>query len=200
VFPPASGYLLDLAPKDLEKVIYFAAYMITWVDEDSRHRDLPTLQNQIDMERKQIEQPPRCGRRPPRQEAGGGPQAALEAEGAHRRRRRRSCETQAEKEMGNLRKSADRELDRLEKVWDRFKSLKVSDLEGDDESLYRDMVAPLRSLLRRFDGCARRSSSVCRDFDLEVRSPRCCASSSSHRQGPAQDPRPQAAQGRQRRS
>ena len=39
--PSRLGYLLDLAPKDLEKVIYFAAYMITAVDEDARHRDLP---------------------------------------------------------------------------------------------------------------------------------------------------------------
>ena len=31
-----SGYLLDLAPKDLEKVIYFAAYMITEVDDEER--------------------------------------------------------------------------------------------------------------------------------------------------------------------
>ena len=37
--PSRLGYLLDLAPKDLEKVIYFAAYMITKVDEDARHRD-----------------------------------------------------------------------------------------------------------------------------------------------------------------
>ena len=37
--PSRLGYLLDLAPKDLEKVIYFAAYMITSVDEDARHRD-----------------------------------------------------------------------------------------------------------------------------------------------------------------
>src|SRR5690625_6665647 len=48
--PSRLGYLLDLAPKDLEKVIYFAAYMITSVDEDSRHRDLPSLQNKIDVE------------------------------------------------------------------------------------------------------------------------------------------------------
>ncbi len=36
--PSRLGYLLDLAPKDLEKVIYFAAYMITRVDEDARHK------------------------------------------------------------------------------------------------------------------------------------------------------------------
>ncbi len=39
--PSRLGYLLDLAPKDLEKVIYFAAYMITSVDEDARHRTCP---------------------------------------------------------------------------------------------------------------------------------------------------------------
>jgi DNA-directed RNA polymerase subunit beta' len=43
--PSRLGYLLDLAPKDLEKVIYFAAYMITAVDEDARHKDLSSLED-----------------------------------------------------------------------------------------------------------------------------------------------------------
>ena len=34
--PSRLGYLLDLAPKDLEKIIYFAAYVITAVDEIGR--------------------------------------------------------------------------------------------------------------------------------------------------------------------
>src|SRR6478752_1194933 len=42
--PSRLGYLLDLAPKDLEKVIYFAAYMITKVDDDARQRDLDRLE------------------------------------------------------------------------------------------------------------------------------------------------------------
>ena len=53
--PSRLGYLLDLAPKDLEKVIYFAAYMITSVDEEARHRDLPSLEAKVEVERKQIE-------------------------------------------------------------------------------------------------------------------------------------------------
>ena len=53
--PSRLGYLLDLAPKDLEKIIYFAAYMITNVDEDARHRDLPSLESQIGVERQRIE-------------------------------------------------------------------------------------------------------------------------------------------------
>ena len=46
--PSRLGYLLDLAPKDLEKVIYFAAYMITSVDEEARHRDLPSLETRLE--------------------------------------------------------------------------------------------------------------------------------------------------------
>ena len=32
--PSRIGYLLDMAPKELEKVLYFAASIITWVDEE----------------------------------------------------------------------------------------------------------------------------------------------------------------------
>ncbi|WP_029090271.1 DNA-directed RNA polymerase subunit beta' [Brevibacterium album] len=161
--PSRLGYLLDLAPKDLEKVIYFAAYMITWVDEESRHRDLPTLQNQIDVERKQIEnrRDADIDRRAKKLEED---LKSLEAEGATAAAKRK-LETQAEKEMGNLRKAADREMDRLDKVWDRFKSLKVSDLEG-DESLYRDMVARFGLYFAGSMG-AQAIQQRLRDFDLE---------------------------------
>ena len=40
--------------------------------------------------------------------------------------------------MANIRKRADADIDRLEQVWDRFKNLKVADLEG-DEGLYREL-------------------------------------------------------------
>ena len=53
--PSRLGYLLDLAPKDLEKVIYFAAYMITKVDEEARHEDLPMLQAAHDREKQELE-------------------------------------------------------------------------------------------------------------------------------------------------
>src|SRR6187431_967 len=53
--PSRLGYLLDLAPKDLEKVIYFAAYMITSVDEDARHRDLSSLEGKVGLERERLQ-------------------------------------------------------------------------------------------------------------------------------------------------
>ncbi|GAB2452070.1 DNA-directed RNA polymerase subunit beta' [Xylanimonas ulmi] len=134
--PSRLGYLLDLAPKDLEKVIYFAAYMITWVDDEGRHEDLPRLQNEIDLEKKEI-----ADRRDNDINARATKLeqdlAELEAEGAKADARRKVRDA-AEREMANLRKRADAELDRLETVWDRFKNLKVADLEG-DEMLYRSL-------------------------------------------------------------
>jgi len=134
--PSRLGYLLDLAPKDLEKVIYFAAYMITEVDVDGRHRDLPSLEATIDVERKQIEQR-RDGDIDARAKKLEGNLGELEAEGAKSDVRRKVREG-AEREMRQLRDRAQRELDRLDEVWSRFKNLKVQDLEG-DEILYRDM-------------------------------------------------------------
>ncbi len=134
--PSRLGYLLDLAPKDLEKVIYFAAYMITWVDDENRHRDLPSMEANIEVEKKEIE-----NRRDADVEARAkrleGDLAELEAEGAKGDVRRKVKES-AEREMSQLRKRADAEIDRIQQVWDRFKNLKVQDLEG-DEILYREM-------------------------------------------------------------
>ena len=42
--PSRIGYLLDMAPKELEKILYFAASIVTWVDQEARWRDLPELE------------------------------------------------------------------------------------------------------------------------------------------------------------
>ena len=134
--PSRLGYLLDLAPKDLEKVIYFAAYMVTYVDEERRTRDLPSLEAHVSVERQQVEQ-----RRDADLEARAKKLetdlAELEAEGAKADVRRKVREG-AEREMKQLRDRAQREIDRLDEVWNRFKNLKVQDLEG-DELLYREL-------------------------------------------------------------
>src|ERR687883_430693 len=63
--------------------------------------------------------------------------AEPEAEGAKADVRRKVREG-AEREMKKLRDRAQREIDRLDEVWTRFKNLKVQDLEG-DELLYREL-------------------------------------------------------------
>ncbi|MBM3686889.1 MAG: DNA-directed RNA polymerase subunit beta' [Actinobacteria bacterium] len=134
--PSRLGYLLDLAPKDLEKVIYFAAYMITSVDEEGRHEALPSLEAELGVEKSKI-----AKRRDADIEARAqkleADLAELEAEGAKADVRRKVRES-AEREMASARRRADNEIERLDKVFDRFRTLKVQDLEG-DEILYREM-------------------------------------------------------------
>src|ERR671932_1016488 len=45
--PSRIGYLLDMAPKELEKVLYFAASIVTWVDDEARAKDLEELQTNV---------------------------------------------------------------------------------------------------------------------------------------------------------
>ena len=54
--PSRIGYLLDMAPKELEKILYFAASIITWVDQEARWRDLPELEGQMQSELDRLEQ------------------------------------------------------------------------------------------------------------------------------------------------
>lgn len=162
--PSRLGYLLDLAPKDLEKVIYFAAYMITEVDEEGRQEDLPNLQNEIDLEKKEItnRRDVEIDKRAAKLEAD---LAELEAEGAKADARRKVRDS-AEREMAQLRKRADAELDRLEQVWDRFKNLKVADLEG-DELLYRQLQDRYGNYFKGAMGAAAIQKRL-QDFDLEA--------------------------------
>ncbi|MCK9899419.1 DNA-directed RNA polymerase subunit beta' [Frankia sp. Cpl3] len=134
--PSRLGYLLDLAPKDLEKVIYFAAYMITKVDIDSRHRDLPTLEARIGVEKQQLEDKKNADVET-RQRKLEEDLAQLEAEGAKGDARRKVRES-AEREMRQIRDRSQRKIDDLERVFDRFKGMKVQDLEP-DELLFREL-------------------------------------------------------------
>ena len=164
--PSRLGYLLDIAPKDLEKVIYFAAYMITSVDEDARHRDLPSLEAKVEVERKQI-----ASRRDAdidtRMRKIEEDLAALEAEGAKADVRKRVRDL-GEREVKQLRDRSQRELDRLDAVWQRFKSLKVQDREG-DEILYREMKSRFGKYVAGFMG-AEAIKRRLTDVDLEVES------------------------------
>ena len=128
--PSRLGYLLDMAPKDLEKVIYFAAYMVISVDEEGRHNDLPGLENEIRLEIKQLEQQ-RDSQINARLATLETEMAALEEEGAKSDQKRKVRDA-GEKEMGQVRKSYDEQIAQLERVWEDFRNLKVGDLKPED--------------------------------------------------------------------
>jgi len=159
--PSRLGYLLDLAPKDLEKIIYFAAYLITSVNEEERHRDLPSLEAEISAEKSTLEKK-RDADIDARAKKLETDLAELEAEGAKSDVRRKVREG-GEREMRQIRDRAQREIDRLDEVLDTFRKLDVKQLIG-DELLYRELrdrfgdyfeggmgAEALQTLLKNFD-------------------------------------------------
>ena len=161
--PSRLGYLLNLAPKDLEKVIYFAAYMITEVDEKSRHDDLPMLRTEFELKKKQVTERGEADveERQRRLEA---EVAQLEAEGAKADQLEKLRRT-AERDIGSLRRRNLKTLEHMDKIWDRFVNLKVGDLEGDDV-LYRDMAVDYGIYFKGAKG-AEAIQQRLRTFDLD---------------------------------
>ncbi|WKZ82154.1 MAG: DNA-directed RNA polymerase subunit beta' [Acidimicrobiia bacterium] len=134
--PSRLGYLIDMSPKDLEKVIYFAAYLITDVDEERRHKDLPELEvardTEIELVRKEFGdwQATRLERLEAEitgMEEGG---AKAQEISAHRR--------EADREIKDRKERADFEEDLIREAFDFFRGMKVKDLV-ESEQLWREV-------------------------------------------------------------
>ncbi len=134
--PSRLGYLLDLAPKDLEKIIYFASYVIVNVDGEARQRDMSTVEAEIAAEKRHAEsgRDAEIEKRASKSEAD---LAELEAEGAKSDVRRKVKEG-GEREMRQIRDRAQREIDRLDEVLETFRKLDRKNLIT-DELLYREL-------------------------------------------------------------
>ncbi len=162
--PSRLGYLLDIAPKDLEKVIYFAAYMVTSVDEQARREDLPSLQSEYELERSAIEKALAVDldARQKKLEAD-----LLEAEqGDLKPEAKARIKRAGEADLGRIRKRAENDVLRLDAVWERFSKLKVGDLEG-DEDLYRELESRYSDYFEAFRG-AEAIKRRLETFDLEA--------------------------------
>ena len=126
----------ELKAKQLEKVIYFAANLVTWVDEERRQADLPTLEADVLEERDAIAKE-RDLELNSRHEELESEVAALEKEGAKDAdiaARRKS----AEKDLTSIRERYEAELDMLQRVWDEFRGLFARQII-EDEVLWREM-------------------------------------------------------------
>ncbi len=135
--PSRLGYLLDMSPKDLEKVIYFAAYLITGVDEDKRHDDIPELEeatrHELELITDEFDEW-RAGRLErlegeleQMEEAGAKPQEIT----ARRR--------EVEREIKDREERANVERELLQEAFDTFRSMKPKQLV-ESEQLWREIV------------------------------------------------------------
>ena len=160
--PSRIGYLLDMAPKELEKVLYFAASIVTWIDEEARERDLDTLQDEVnkvldsyaaEKEERLLVLREQLERRVELLESGKQPAGfddedelwaeALDVNVA------RLDEDERAKLLRDLRRTFQADMDdteayiedaaeRMRQVWDLFQSMKPKDVVN-DETLFREL-------------------------------------------------------------
>ena len=160
--PSRIGYLLDMAPKELEKVLYFAASMVTWVDDEARARDTEALEGEVikvldayaaEKEERVLELTESLERRvqfleTAKTDRNFSDEDHLWAESLDVNVAKLS-EEEREKLLKDLRKSFQADIDdteayiedaaeRMRQVWELFKTMKAKDVVN-DETLFREL-------------------------------------------------------------
>ncbi|HSH59649.1 MAG TPA: DNA-directed RNA polymerase subunit beta' [Acidimicrobiales bacterium] len=126
----------ELKAKQLEKVIYFAANLVTWVDEERRHEELPNLEAEILEELAEIERSRDLEIDARFKELESEVQR-LESEGA-KDSEIKSRQRAAEKEVGFIRERAQDELELVKRAFDEFRDLHPRKII-EDELLWREL-------------------------------------------------------------
>jgi DNA-directed RNA polymerase subunit beta' len=159
--PSRIGYLLDMAPKELEKVLYFAASIVTWVDEEARGKDLDKLEKEVnkvldsyaaEREERVLELRESLERREEYlrsgKQTGFSDEDHLWAESLDVKVAKLSDE-EREKLLKDLRKIFDADIadteayiddaaERMRQVWELFKEMEPKRIEH-DETLFREL-------------------------------------------------------------
>ncbi|NOX29008.1 MAG: DNA-directed RNA polymerase subunit beta' [Actinobacteria bacterium] len=127
----------ELKAKQLERVIYFAANLVGWVDEEKRHEDLPRLEAEMHEEREAIESE-RDVEIDKAFKQLESELAALEKDGA-KDKDLKARQRDAERDIASLREEYEEELELVGRVFDEFKSLHSRKIL-EDELLWRELV------------------------------------------------------------
>ncbi len=157
--PSRMGYLLDISPKQLERVLYFSASIVTFVDDDKRQRDGGKLEDLVqadidntfasrDEQKVKImaERDKRVsvlyGNSTPDEDdenALGFDETPL-SEWTQEEVEKRASELriEADTRLRDLERYADQQAARLRELWAAFKQIKKGDIIT-DETLFREM-------------------------------------------------------------
>ncbi|HZD66640.1 MAG TPA: DNA-directed RNA polymerase subunit beta', partial [Acidimicrobiales bacterium] len=127
----------ELKAKQLEKVIYFAANLVTWVDEERRHTDLPNLEAELAEEVAEIERQ-RDLDIDRRFKALEEELSAREADGA-KESELKALQRAADREIAQLREQAQSEADMAKRAFDELRDLYPRKII-EDELLWRELA------------------------------------------------------------
>ena len=134
--PSRLGYLLDMSPKEMEKVIYFASYIITSVDDERRQKDLPELEKTMGEEIEVV-----------KAEFQEWHEVRLEAledelermeEGGAKTQEINSRRKEVDKEIKERQERSDREIELIEEAFDTFRKFGPKQLV-ESEQLWREI-------------------------------------------------------------
>ena len=126
----------ELKAKQLEKVIYFAANLVTFVDDEKRHEDMPNLESEMAEELADIERQRDLDI--DRRFKGLEEEVArMEGEGA-KESETKARQKQGEKEIAGIRERAEAELVLARRSLDEFKDLFARKII-EDELLWREL-------------------------------------------------------------
>src|SRR5437763_2607541 len=159
--PSRIGYLLDMAPKELEKVLYFAASIVTWVDDEARQKDLPEREERVnevldayaaEREERTLELREALERRENYLQT--GKKTHFNADDFHRAESldvnvSKLDDDEREKLLKDLRKAFEADIadteayiedaaERMRQVWELFKDMEPKRIEH-DETLFREL-------------------------------------------------------------
>ena len=135
--PSRLGYFLDMSPKELEKVIYFAAYLVVSIDDKKRTKDLSELEEAVvaeceiveedhqEWEAKRIKQ---MNVELKAMENGKVPEAEVQLR-----------KKEIEKEIKQKKAKSDEEIKIIEEAFSTLKTLKPKTLIEND-TLWREMI------------------------------------------------------------
>lgn len=160
--PSRMGYLLDIPPKELEKVLYFAASIVTYVDHEKRAADLEMLQEKVNAaieqfhvdKQERIKELQEARERRLRVLDGEATPEEIEMEalavygGTEVKLRRLTKKEVAERkiqiereiaeEIAETEQYAEEQAERLARLWEEFQKLEPKQIIG-DEQLFRDL-------------------------------------------------------------
>jgi DNA-directed RNA polymerase subunit beta' len=134
--PSRLGYLLDMSPKELEKVIYFASYIITSVDDERRQKDLPELEaamrDEIELVRSEFTEWHEARLEALEDELGRMEEGGAKSQEINARKK------EVEREIKDRLERTDREVELIEDAFDTFRKFKPKDLV-ESEQLWREI-------------------------------------------------------------
>ena len=134
--PSRLGYLLDMSPKELEKVIYFASYIITSVDDERRQKDLPELEaamrDELELVKQEFDEWHSVRLEALEDELGRMEEGGAKAQEINARRK------EVEREIKERTERSEREIELIEEAFDTFRTFGPKQLI-ESEQLWREI-------------------------------------------------------------